>query len=72
MNRLTENNVDEYIVIAVMGDTSSDKLSLLSNIEIVELPSTDNLTTSYIRSGHIDSLHGYSDIMNYEAFCKVS
>jgi GTP-binding protein EngB required for normal cell division len=48
MDRLTENNVDEYIalpMIAVMGDTSSGKSSLLSNISLVELPSNDNLTT---------------------------
>jgi interferon-induced GTP-binding protein Mx1 len=48
MDRLTENNVDEFIslpMIAVMGDTSSGKSSLLSNISLVELPSNDNLTT---------------------------
>ena len=48
MDRLTENNVDEYIalpMIAVMGDTSSGKSSLLSNISLIELPSNDNLTT---------------------------
>ncbi|KAL7538564.1 LOW QUALITY PROTEIN: hypothetical protein ACHAXR_008639 [Thalassiosira sp. AJA248-18] len=48
MDKLTENNVDEYIdlpMIAVMGDTSSGKSSLLSNISLVELPSADCLTT---------------------------
>ena len=48
MDRLTENNVDEYIplpMIAVMGDTSSGKSSLLSNMSLIELPSNDNLTT---------------------------
>ena len=48
MDRLTENNVDEYIslpMIAVMGDTSSGKSSLLSNVSLIELPSNDNLTT---------------------------
>lgn len=48
MDRLTEDGVDEYIdlpMIAVMGDTSSGKSSLLSNISLVELPSNDNLTT---------------------------
>ena len=48
IDKLTENNVDEYVdlpVIAVMGDTSSGKSSLLSNISLVELPSADKLTT---------------------------
>lgn len=48
MDRLAECNVDEYIdlpMIAVMGDTSSGKSSLLSNISLIELPSNDNLTT---------------------------
>lgn len=39
---------DDYIdlpMIAVMGDTSSGKSSLLSNISLVELPSRDSLTT---------------------------
>ncbi|KAL7552275.1 hypothetical protein ACHAWF_015507 [Thalassiosira exigua] len=48
VDRLTENNVDEYIdlpMIAVMGDTSSGKSSLLSNISLVELPSADVITT---------------------------
>ena len=48
MDRLTEINVDDYIdlpMIAVMGDTSSGKSSLLSNISLVDLPSADCLTT---------------------------
>lgn len=48
MDRLTESNVDDYIdlpMIAVMGDTSSGKSSLLSNISLVDLPSADSLTT---------------------------
>ena len=48
MDRLTESNVDDYIdlpMIAVMGDTSSGKSSLLSNISLVDLPSADCLTT---------------------------
>lgn len=48
MDKLTENNVDEYVdlpMIAVMGDTSSGKSSLLSNISLVELPSSEKLTT---------------------------
>jgi len=48
MDKLAECNVDEYIdlpMIAVMGDTSSGKSSLLSNISLVELPSADSLTT---------------------------
>ena len=32
-------------MIAVMGDTSSGKSSLLSNISLIELPSNDKLTT---------------------------
>jgi GTP-binding protein EngB required for normal cell division len=48
MDKLTESNVDEYVnlpTIAVMGDTSSGKSSLLSMIAQVELPSNDKLTT---------------------------
>ena len=48
IDSLNEANVDKYInlpMIAVMGDTSSGKSSLLSNISLVELPSNDNLTT---------------------------
>ena len=47
-DKLTEGNVDKYVdlpMIAVMGDTSSGKSSLLSNISLVELPSSDSLTT---------------------------
>ncbi|KAL3927198.1 MAG: hypothetical protein SGBAC_013177, partial [Bacillariaceae sp.] len=48
MNKLTQCNVDAYVnlpMIAVMGDTSSGKSSLLSMISMVELPSNDKLTT---------------------------
>lgn len=48
MDKLTEGNVDKYVdlpMIAVMGDTSSGKSSLLSNISLVDLPSSDTLTT---------------------------
>ena len=48
MNNLILCNVDEYVdlpQIAVMGDTSSGKSSLLSMISMVELPSNDKLTT---------------------------
>eukprot|EP00985_Skeletonema_marinoi_P032340 scaffold39111_cov126-Skeletonema_marinoi.AAC.6 len=48
MDKLAECNVDEYVnlpMIAVMGDTSSGKSSLLSNISLVDLPSSDTLTT---------------------------
>ena len=48
MDRLTESNVDDHInlpMIAVMGDTSSGKSSLLSSISLVDLPSADCLTT---------------------------
>ena len=48
MDKLTEGNVDKYVdlpMIAVMGDTSSGKSSLLSNISLVDLPSSDALTT---------------------------
>eukprot|EP00525_Craspedostauros_australis_P006786 CAMPEP_0198136080 /NCGR_PEP_ID=MMETSP1442-20131203/60924_1 /TAXON_ID= /ORGANISM="Craspedostauros australis, Strain CCMP3328" /LENGTH=183 /DNA_ID=CAMNT_0043797275 /DNA_START=924 /DNA_END=1472 /DNA_ORIENTATION=- len=48
MEKLAEANVGEYIdlpMIAVMGDTSSGKSSLLSMISTVELPSSDKLTT---------------------------
>jgi interferon-induced GTP-binding protein Mx1 len=48
MDRLTESNVDDYVdlpMIAVMGDTSSGKSSLLSSISLVDLPSADCLTT---------------------------
>ena len=48
MDNLKHSNVDEYVdlpTIAVMGDTSSGKSSLLSMIAQVELPSNDRLTT---------------------------
>ncbi|KAL7550828.1 hypothetical protein ACHAWF_014033 [Thalassiosira exigua] len=48
MDKLAESGVDDYIdlpMIAVMGDTSSGKSSLLSSISLVELPSSDTLTT---------------------------
>jgi len=48
MDKLAESGVDDYVdlpMIAVMGDTSSGKSSLLSNISLVELPSSDTLTT---------------------------
>ena len=48
MDKLAESGVDDYVdlpMIAVMGDTSSGKSSLLSNISLVELPSNDSLTT---------------------------
>jgi len=48
MDKLALTNVDRYIelpMIAVMGDTSSGKSSLLSFISMVELPSSDELTT---------------------------
>ena len=49
-DKLTEGNVDKYVdlpMIAVMGDTSSGKSSLLSNISLVELPSSDTLTQTW-------------------------
>ena len=48
LDKLADSNVDDYVdlpMIAVMGDTSSGKSSLLSNISLVELPSSDSLTT---------------------------
>jgi ABC-type histidine transport system ATPase subunit len=49
MDKLTSTtNVSKYVelpMIAVMGDTSSGKSSLLSSISVVELPSNSNLTT---------------------------
>lgn len=48
MDKLATSGVDDYIdlpMIAVMGDTSSGKSSLLSNISNVELPSSSTLTT---------------------------
>ncbi|KAG7352654.1 dynamin family protein [Nitzschia inconspicua] len=49
MNKLTATtNVSQYIdlpMIAVMGDTSSGKSSLLSSLSDVELPSASELTT---------------------------
>jgi GTP-binding protein EngB required for normal cell division len=48
MDQLAQANVDEYVdlpMIAVMGDTSSGKSSLLSMISQVELPSNDKFTT---------------------------
>ena len=48
MERLAVSNVGRYIefpMIAVMGDTSSGKSSLLTSISGVELPSSEKLTT---------------------------
>ena len=48
MDKLAENNVDKYVhlpMIAVMGDTSSGKSSLLSNLSLIELPSSNEITT---------------------------
>eukprot|EP00980_Cylindrotheca_fusiformis_P004784 scaffold1027_cov108-Cylindrotheca_fusiformis.AAC.3 len=48
LDQLAQANVDEYVdlpMIAVMGDTSSGKSTLLSMISQVELPSHDSLTT---------------------------
>lgn len=48
MDHLTKSNVDELVdlpTIAAMGDTSSDKSSLLSMISQLKLPSNDKLTT---------------------------
>jgi interferon-induced GTP-binding protein Mx1 len=48
MDKLAQSSVDDYIdlpMIAVMGDTSSGKSSLLSMISTVELPSSETLTT---------------------------
>lgn len=48
MDKLTASAVSEYIalpMIAVMGDTSSGKSSVLSNIAMTELPSNKDLTT---------------------------
>jgi GTPase SAR1 family protein len=49
MDKLTATtNVSKYVelpMIAVMGDTSSGKSSLLSSISMVELPSNSKLTT---------------------------
>lgn len=74
IDSLNENNVDEYIdlpTIAVMGDTSSGKSSLLSNISLVELPSNDNLTTHVVPlcsecntqqvGQHVSKLYGRTD-----------
>jgi GTPase Era involved in 16S rRNA processing len=48
MDKLAQSGVDEYVdlpMVAVMGDTSSGKSSLLSMISTIELPSSDKLTT---------------------------
>jgi interferon-induced GTP-binding protein Mx1 len=48
MDKLVEFNVDKYVdlpMIAVMGDTSSGKSSLLSMISTIELPKSEQLTT---------------------------
>ena len=48
IDKLTDSNVDKYVdlpMIAVMGDTSSGKSSLLSMLSAIELPSSDELTT---------------------------
>jgi GTP-binding protein EngB required for normal cell division len=48
VDKLAGTNVDNYIdlpMIAVMGNRSSGKSSLLSAISMIELPSSDELTT---------------------------
>ena len=48
IDRMVECGLDKYIelpMIAVMGDTSSGKSALLSNIAEIELPSSAELTT---------------------------
>jgi ABC-type thiamine transport system ATPase subunit len=49
MNKLTSStNMSKYVnlpMIAVMGNTSSGKSSLLSSISMVEFPSSSELTT---------------------------
>jgi hypothetical protein len=48
MDKLAVSNVSRHIelpMIAVMGDTSSGKSSLLTSISMVELPSSEKLTT---------------------------
>ena len=48
MDKLTVSNVSQYVdlpMIAVLGDTSSGKSSLLTAISMVELPSSEKLTT---------------------------
>lgn len=61
IEKLADSNVDRYIdlpMIAVMGDTSSGKSSLLSNLSFIELPSSDELTTRcpiMLKMNHSDS-----------------
>lgn len=46
MDKLAQSGVDEYVdlpMVAVMGDTSSGKSSLLSMISTIELPSYDSM-----------------------------
>jgi ABC-type antimicrobial peptide transport system ATPase subunit len=48
MDKLNSSNLSSYVelpVIAVMGDTSSGKSTLLSSVALVELPSSSELTT---------------------------
>ena len=48
IDRMVEGGLDKYIelpMIAVMGDTSSGKSALLSNLAEIELPSSAELTT---------------------------
>ncbi|KAL3940165.1 MAG: hypothetical protein SGBAC_005236 [Bacillariaceae sp.] len=83
IDQLSQYNVDEYIdlpMIAVMGDTSSGKSSLLSMISHVELPSKATLTTRcpimlQMRKSHRSSYHhqdrGDDDDDDYQATVKV-
>jgi predicted GTPase len=48
IDKLRANDIDSYIdlpEIAVMGDTSSGKSSLLSALTQIQLPSNDQITT---------------------------
>lgn len=78
IDQLSQYNVDEYIdlpMIAVMGDTSSGKSSLLSMISQVELPSKATLTTRcpimlQMRKSHKNAYHPDDDD-EYQATVKV-
>ncbi|KAI8618615.1 P-loop containing nucleoside triphosphate hydrolase protein [Chytriomyces sp. MP71] len=77
VDRLRAVGLDKYVElpqIAVMGDTSSGKSSLLSAISGIEFPSSDKLTTrcpTQIILSHAEEFHGSVRLVRYGASTKA-
>jgi ABC-type lipoprotein export system ATPase subunit len=72
IDRLRELKLDQYVdlpQIAVMGDTSCGKSSLLSAISGVTFPSSDQLTTrcpTQLMLSHAENFSGRIRLMRYK------